>query len=201
MPHADVGGLILLTATEGLVEQLAQRYEARNQRVAMALLSSWQVDLASRARRTMERRTLAGEYEGHIVTGSGIGAYGMTLPEYWNPSKTRYNVLEAGVNDSQEGPEQGVEWPITVAEPQAGKPHTLHLLVAAFGADGRIVVQDAEGTVLAEMKQSGHWAEGEVCKLRFVPAKAGAYRARITIPGKGPKGVRAAVAAYAVPEP
>jgi len=201
MQHADVGGLILLTATEGLVEQLAQRYEARNQRVAMALLSSWQVDLASRARRTMERRTLAGEYEGHIVTGSGIGAYGMTLPEYWNPSKTRYNVLEAGVNDSQEGPEQGVEWPITVAEPQAGKPHTLHLLVAAFGADGRIVVQDAEGTVLAEMKQSGHWAEGEVCKLRFVPAKAGAYRARITIPGKGPKGVRAAVAAYAVPEP
>ena len=199
IPRADVAGMILLTTDRHLPSALTARYEERKQHVATALLEEWRGNLAATAKQQTAFRILTGGFGSYAAHGKGIGAYGASVPTYWNPEQAQYNVLEFGSNDAGPAPTQGAEWSVTIPADRAGRPHVVYVCCGAWGQPGLLSVRDARGTTVAETRVSGAW-EGRVCPLRFVPAAPGPYTIGFAQPGDGPKGGRVGEVAYVVPE-
>jgi hypothetical protein len=199
MPRADVAGMVLLTIDRNLPSTLTARYENRKQRVATALLDEWRSDLAATAKQQTAFRLLTGAFGSYAAHGKGIGAYGASVPTYWNPEQAQYNVLEFGRNEAGPAPIQGAEWIVTIPAERAGRPHVAHLCCGSWGQPASLSVKDDRGVTLAETRVSGGW-EGRVCELQFATVTPGQYTISFALPGDGPKGGRVGSIAYVVPE-
>lgn len=198
VPRIDVAGAILLTADPQLPDVLRARYHRRQSEVGAGLLAQWRWNQAATARERTAFRLIMGEFADRAVAGRGTGAYGMHLDGYWNPLDEPHNVLEFGVNEREEGPQQGVSWTFTIPPQQAGQPHVLFACLGTWGQPGEVRITSENGETVVQTQVEGNWG-GKLRMIPFTPPAVGNYTATFRVPGPGPKGGRAGHVAYVVP--
>jgi hypothetical protein len=195
----DVADLILVSSNPQLADTLSHRHTELERDRAEALLREWRRRQDRDAQVAYATRRLLGEFADRMVLGSPVGAYGVKPEGFWNPANEAYPVFEFGVNDKTEGPEQAVEWQVSIPVEAAGRAHSVYMRVGSWGRPGRFVIMGPDGKeVLAqEMHQS---FGGGLARLSVTFPQAGDYRLRFEVPGTGPKGGRAARAIFVIPD-
>jgi len=198
LDRLDVADLVLVAADPGLIGPLNARYEARQQKVGTALLAAWRQRQAEEAAQENARRRIPGEFAEGVVLGSGVEAYGIQEPRFWNPGNETYWGFEFGQNEAVEDHARGAEWKIPIPAERAGQEHTIYAICGTWGRPAVFTLTDPEGQEILRREISGG-LPGTLVSLKVTFPRAGNYTLRFLQGGPGPKGGRIAHAIYVVP--
>lgn len=199
LPRADVAGLVLLTAREGLVQELTARYDERQREIGAFLLAEWRRSLQRQATSLNLTRLITGELGAYAVRGQGRGVYGVKLDGYWNPFGAEYNVFEGGTEDREDTAERGATFAVSIPPAAAGERWVVYAYCGRWGPAAKLTVTGPDGQVLARREVEPSW-DGELVVLGFTPRHAGEHHVTYVQAGPGARGLRIAETIYVLPE-
>jgi len=198
LPRADVAGMILLTAKDGLVDRLATRYEENEKAIGRLLLREWRWGQNRRARELELTRLITGELSAFAVEGTAQGAYGMSLDSFWNPKGEQHNVLEFGANEATDQQVRGAQYGVTIPAEQAGKPYLVYAQGGGWGRPCKLTVTGPGDQSLLDQETEAGFS-GELMVFTFTPQQAGEHVVKYAQGGPGARGGRITRTIYVLP--
>jgi hypothetical protein len=195
----EAGDFLVICADAILPDRLESDFQARQARLASALLATQQRSLCEQAKQAAEMRSIPFKYGRYKIAGSVIGGYAIARANFWNPGREQYDVLEywEGKGTSR----KGVVWKVEVPAERAGKAHVLYWMGHVWGtgaAAAKMTLRDSTGKEIASTVVPT-FAEG-IHRWTVTPPIAGKYTIELIQQHDGEKGARIAKAAYLVPE-
>jgi hypothetical protein len=199
LDRIEAGEILLICRDPGEVDRLVKEFERQQARLAAALLANRRQGLEDQAVVSEQTRLIPFRYARYAAEGKGIGGYGISRSNLWNPNRETYNTLEywEGKGNSR----MGVSWGFDIPAGRAGKPHTFYWMGSIWGsgpAAGKMMLRDAAGKVMASTL-IGLGSERVKC-WTITPPTAGKYTIELVQDHEGEKGGRIAKVAYFVPE-